>query len=122
MSYDSVSLVNSDMRNMETVFPKSIADAKQIIASSRFVCSSRLHANIIAATQKVPFCAIACREKVWSLFGKEFAVQQKNIVQNGFAKRCTELIEKQKTSPENQQKFLREQKEKLEVFFPEVLR
>lgn len=108
--------------DMEAVFPQSVADLKNIILSSRFVCSSRLHANIIAATQEIPFCAIACREKVWSLFGRQFAIQQKNIVEKGFAKRFSEMIHKQKASAEEQQKFLRGEKEKLEEFFPEVLR
>lgn len=59
--------------NLELINTNSLVDIQKNISMSDFVCSNRLHANILALNENIPFLAISCRSKVKNFFGNIFS-------------------------------------------------
>lgn len=106
--------------NIPAFFPKNIFDIQTKISESAFVLSSRLHSNILASVYSTPFCAIACREKTKNLFGKNFSIEKKYILEKNFEKLILSRIEKIMKEENIKLDFLQNQKKKLQVFFPKI--
>ena len=117
-------------KNIEILYPKNLSEVLGVIYSAHFVCSSRLHANILASVCNTNFLAISCRDKVKNLFSEYLSeniiesVQIKNTKKymNQLNKKITTLCSSQKYSfLEKNKKFLEVQKKKLQNFFPDIL-
>ena len=112
---------------LQKIYPENIEQLLEIISQAEFVCSSRLHANILASALHTKFLAISCRDKVKNLFSEhlpESIIESKNIKNTKksvaiFSKKLEKIISQKKNS--NNASFLEIQKKKLENFFPDIL-
>ena len=110
------------------ICPENIEQLLEIISHSEFVCSSRLHANVLASVSNTKFLAISCRDKVKNLFLEhlpENIIESKNIKNTKksiliFSKKLEKAISHERKSENNS--FLEIQKKKLQNFFPDILR
>ncbi len=113
-------------KNISVIYPQNIKELLKIISHAEFICSSRLHANILASICNTKFLAISCRDKVKNLFHKNLP---ENIIENIHIKNTKKSAKNIETHIENISKnfteknehFLAIQKKRLEHFFPDIL-
>ncbi|HIQ56842.1 TPA: polysaccharide pyruvyl transferase family protein, partial [Candidatus Gracilibacteria bacterium] len=112
-------------KKITIIYPKSTKALLAEISSATFVCSSRLHANILASICNTNFLAISCRDKVKNFFSEilyENILESKNIKNN--KKYITDIHIKISNITKNNNKnfnscntkFLEIQKKKLQNF------
>ncbi len=117
-------------KNISVFYPENIEQLLSKISSAHFVCSSRLHANILASVCSTNFLAISCRDKVKNLLSESLP---QNIIDAHQIKKTKKSIQNFQTRlkilqshnaynfTEQNNKFLTVQKKKLQNFFPDIL-
>ncbi len=122
-------------KNISLFYPKNTTELLEKISSAHFICSSRLHANILASACNTNFLAISCRDKVKNLFSEylpENIIEASHIknTKNSivFLNKKLRIIHSKKNSDnnsysftDNNRIFLDAQKKKLQNFFPDIL-
>ncbi len=102
--------------------PQNLLEVQERIAKAKYVCTTRLHAGILASIVETPFTAIATRQKISQFFGEKFSTVPQKFLSASGKKKFLQQIQNISAYKKEILAFVEAQKEKLKHFFPEFLR
>jgi polysaccharide pyruvyl transferase WcaK-like protein len=102
--------------SLEVIKINSVDDIQNNISMSNFVCSSRLHSNILALNESIPFLAIACRHKIKNFFGELFSFNPNYLNKNNSKIILSNKINSIVLNSEKKRKLLHNKKDLLNKY------